>query len=119
VNYLATLFAVAALFAASCSTSSGWTKDDTVGAMRVGRTIVAGQLQKAVDKGKIEPEVRDGALLIIDAAIEVYSANDMAGREAAPEAAVCHASDSVGEQLAKAGAPEEAAEVRLAIAEHK
>ncbi len=117
MKYLVSLLVAATLVA--CSTTSGWSKDDTVNAMRVGRTVAAAELQRAVDKGKIEPLVREGVLLVIDTAIDAYAANDDVGREAVLKAAVWKAINKVAELLANRGATEEAAEIDRAVLEHK
>lgn len=106
VKHITALVVAATLVA--CSSTSGWSKDDTVNAMRTGRTVAAGELQRAVDNGKIESEVREGILLVIDTAINVYASNDEAGREAALKDAVWKAINRAAELLVNRDASEEA-----------
>lgn len=109
VKHITALVVAATLVA--CSTTSGWSKGDTVNAMRFGRTVAATELQRAVNKGKIEPIVSEAILHAIDAAIEIYSANDEAERNEALKAAVWKAIDRAGELLAKRGESDSADEI--------
>lgn len=106
------LSAMLLVLVAACATSSGWQKEDTVRAMRVGRTVVAAELQRAVDNGKIEPVVKEAVLLVVDAAIDAYEANDDETKEAVLRKAVWDTIDRVAELLAARDAVQESSTVK-------